>query len=432
LKARWSVTAEGDRGWTGWHDSELQEDCDFVETEEGVWRCVPTAIESARYRYLDAQCTDPVIAIADEQCGPPDRVRLIRQSGCSEYTELRSVGEDLSPPTVVYALDLSSGLCLADSVDGWSFFAVGDVLPMSQYVVAEERSVGTARLTTQVLVSSDGAYTATGWHDSRLDASCWSTRAIDGLDRCLPASLNRTGYFAEDQCTVELYAGDRCDDVPARFALQDASECPYAWRVHAALGEHQGAAYLSASPEDCREATGREPPPLVLRGDEIPPERFVALETTIDRSDPGRLKPRHRTSEDGFCAFLGWWDADFDEPCTFRRVADGTLRCLPGKCSGTVPRLYTDERCTEAVVYVRAAECDESAYAISTDYKDCEPIAEVFRISGPIPGSELPPLWRKLSDGSCEQHIADPSADYADYGSPLDPGQFVQAVEEVG
>ena len=66
---------------------------------------------------------------------------------------------------------------------------------------------------------------------------------------------------------------------------------------------------------------------------------------------------------------------------------------------------------------------------IVVDYEACESSYRVYRTQGPLGSSELPPLWRRSTDGSCDR--ATPLGSYIDYDAPVDPDEFVEAVEVI-
>jgi hypothetical protein len=424
------VTADGDQSWWGWHDTELGQDCAFAATAAGEWRCLPVTIKTAYTRYLDTDCTEPVTAIAGEQCGPWDRVRVTRHEQCSEYTELREVGAEMPPNGTLYELDPSSGQCTVDAFDGWRLFTVGSLLGLSEFASAEQRLVGRSRLMTEVLVSADGAYSVTDWVDSLGDMPCRFARASDGLLRCLPHSRPASRYFADEQCSEKLFEGESCEGMPAAFSVPVAESCPVQWSAREAVA-HEGVSYALQTPSECQSEAALEGPMLYSLGDEIAPAQYVAIELTSDDLGPRRLHARYRTSSDGFCAFLGWWDTDLNEQCSFQRAADGTVRCLPGTGSFLLPHLYTDDQCREPMAVGPAEACDQPSYVMHTSFDHCERTSESYRVRGPFPGSDLPPLWRLLPDGSCVRATIEPGMAYVDYGEPLDPGQFVEGVEVV-
>jgi len=63
-----------------------------------------------------------------------------------------------------------------------------------------------------------------------------------------------------------------------------------------------------------------------------------------------RLKARYYVGEDGSRQFVGWYDSQRKEECSFLSAGDGETRCLP---AGAYPiGVYSDANCTTPIVYV--------------------------------------------------------------------------------
>ena len=67
-----------------------------------------------------------------------------------------------------------------------------------------------------------------------------------------------------------------------------------------------------------------------------------------DRSGT-RLKRRLLVAGDGFRVQVGWFDSLLAVDCAFRRLADGSSRCVPGATQVTVR--YRDQTCTDRVFW---------------------------------------------------------------------------------
>jgi hypothetical protein len=62
LKASYWAGTDGSKQFTGWHDSQRNEDCSFTTAADGSTRCTPNAAFSSTY-FADANCTQPVYVV---------------------------------------------------------------------------------------------------------------------------------------------------------------------------------------------------------------------------------------------------------------------------------------------------------------------------------------------------------------------------------
>jgi hypothetical protein len=85
-----------------------------------------------------------------------------------------------------------------------------------------------------------------------------------------------------------------------------------------------------------------------------------------------RIKMKVLTTSDGAKSFLGWYDTQRNEDCTFRLAEDSTTRCLPNVWPLTAPDphtpngYYSDANCqTPMVLAYTCAPPAYIAYSIS-------------------------------------------------------------------
>jgi hypothetical protein len=78
-------------------------------------------------------------------------------------------------------------------------------------------------------------------------------------------------------------------------------------------------------------------------------------------TDGTRLKAEYLVGQDGSRHFLGWWDSQRSEECSFTTFADGMTRCVPG----VFPQLraFSDSGCSVALVGMSPAGCTSAKYA---------------------------------------------------------------------
>lgn len=130
IRARFGETPDGAKQFIGWYDTQLNINCMFGETSEGVFRCIPTPILYASL-YSDAACTSPLFMTASgcsmvaewgmttDECG---RVHRIFKRG-AVYTD-----------TVAYAK--SNGTCTQTTLSyytGTTFYTAGQEFPLSSF-----------------------------------------------------------------------------------------------------------------------------------------------------------------------------------------------------------------------------------------------------------------------------------------------------------
>jgi hypothetical protein len=120
-----------------------------------------------------------------------------------------------------YTLD-AGGVCTSVEESTWTYFAIGDELPLDDFAPIELAWTGTGRVRSRVFKDGAGAEVwraSFGLLDAARDVECWSQRFADGRLRCVPSSavysidaLDGVTYFADDACTehVVFVNGDTC------------------------------------------------------------------------------------------------------------------------------------------------------------------------------------------------------------------------------
>jgi hypothetical protein len=425
LRARTVVTDEGDRTWIGWHDSVLDVDCTFYETEEGVSRCLPDETASARMRYVDGACTEPLLVVTGASLGIPGPVRVLEAQGCTHYYAHYERGPEVQAPGVLYEVDIFSGQCNA-GVSSAPAFSLGPKEDLSEYVRGEVRQVTTHRLVTDAIVASDGTYQVARHRDTANDVECAFLPGPDGVERCWPAAaVYDEGYSSDAHCEGELLRGHACFSHPGLARVNAVGECPSASRVVAHGDPYPGRVYEAAESAACAEVSAADLPPLFEPEHDVAAETFQVTDLTILESDPGRLKPRHRTTEDGFCAFEGWWDSRLREPCRFLGLSDGEYRCLPGDISRYVSRYFRDANCTEETRLAEAPACPERsdyAYVVVDQGLGPDGGREVYRV---VRRTRPSALWKQAEDGTCATVAGNELVGLVEVGMPIDADEFV-------
>jgi hypothetical protein len=126
LKLVIATGSDGVRGTTGWHDAQLGVDCQIYEANDGVTRCIPTAMAYASAYYADAECTQQLAYATG--CPTPSYVETTATTaGCGGA--YYSVGASYSG-SVYY---LSGTSCTATTLS-LPTYRVGSEVPASTFV----------------------------------------------------------------------------------------------------------------------------------------------------------------------------------------------------------------------------------------------------------------------------------------------------------
>lgn len=63
--------------------------------------------------------------------------------------------------------------------------------------------------------------------------------------------------------------------------------------------------------------------------DKVPPGEYNPSEDVMGGQSGLRLQRRMLVTPDGARQFVGWYDSELDENCSFRKMADGKQYCMP-------------------------------------------------------------------------------------------------------
>jgi len=153
---------------------------------------------------------------------------------------------------------------------------------------------------------------------------------------------------------------------------------------------------------------------------------FVAVSLSVKETDPGRLKPRYRTSADGGCWFLDWWDSELETACDFMTNSNGQSLCIPSGTAASPSEFFTDDGCTQSVSYMSTV-CNPEAfgnYVRVYDQASCTFSASVRPIVATIPAASLPARWVGFP-ANCQPFSPDPEATYFELGPIMDAAMFM-------
>jgi hypothetical protein len=416
------MTAEGDRAWQGWHDSELDMRCSAQRTVDGVLRCAPENWNQSDVFYTDAACTAAVYTQGlTAPCEPMNYIMRYRQGDCTtlsgyEYYEL---GASASP-SAVYTLTFD-GVCTSTTLPTEPLYLEGAPVSPQVFVAMEPFEADSpARVRAVGYLAEDGTRQVSGWKDTTLGVGCQMQIDDDSVDRCFPYEVRSSDQYSDQACSMPLAQfSNSCNDELTRYATSYAN--PYCMADAQVVRERgamfTGTRYELTSDEICQPATIVPESPL-FETTPVAATTFQEIGSRVDESDPGRLKPSYYTTGDGGCWFSGFWDSELEIECSFTLAEDGVYRCLP-EGFGSYANFYTDAACTTSVKVLSLNDCENKVvpeYVLDTSGAECETAWAVFRTS-PVTGA----LYRILG-AECEP-IADVSA--LSTLSPVDPTMFM-------
>ena len=177
---------------------------------------------------------DIAITATLDVCGEPQAV-VVGTPGadvCEPYTEtLNAVGAEYTATVYTDA----TGTCMANTSSTVRYFEIGGEAMPGVVPALDEATLGEGRLTLQALQTPDGApvgYATSIYTDATRGGACTARSTADG-SKCMPTDLltvadTGSGYFSDDQCTVELYAHTpiTCQtDPPTMFGRLSADVC---------------------------------------------------------------------------------------------------------------------------------------------------------------------------------------------------------------
>jgi len=135
-----------------------------------------------------------------------------------------------------------------------------------------------------------------------------------------------------------------------------------------------------------------------------------------------RLKVRARVGADGSRQPIGWYDANLDTVCTWRKASDGTDRCLP---DGVTANRFLDDACTQPILVQSA--CEPLQFAIvSEDPDSCGNRWRVYPA-----GPAVTPATAYMRSGANCIATAVPAGDLFSTNAEMAASMFVAATVEV-
>ncbi len=149
-----------------------------------------------------------------------------------------------------------------------------------------------------------------------------------------------------------------------------------------------------------------------------------------------RLKARYASTPDGAKVFMGWYDSQLNEKCTFRLAEDGRMRCLPvadfeQNMNFSYGEAFLDSQCLgQSFLLVHEVSCDKGtsryAFFYNSNRSLCEqgqPVS-VFELHSHEECDETGYFYKLSESGECVKYYS--CASFTPYTyTKLDPEIFV-------
>lgn len=429
LRARWEIAGTS-RRLAGWHDTELDVDCDFWQYQHGRKHlCLPETTRIHQF-FADAACKEPLQAWTyDRAADAPHYGITDTLDPCVEEPTIYEV----NPVETVSVFDMQNGSCVPI---GASSLYGGVPRPSTTFVSAEEKPDDSGQLW---LEAEDGARVPWGGWDGT--HAVQPTAVTDGKTRWAPwivayEGLSRT--YGESTCTSEtadvfthiaycpLDAVLRYASGPCGFSV---SFSEVGARLDAPFSE-SGGACTSGVPRtgDASYAVGA---PIaneslleageILSGGGPVKVRYstmrghVILATAVNLQLGGHGPPPPDT----------FVDTESGVPCEPERASDGKTRCLP-RASSDSPA-FADDACTEEVMVHVPDEETCGASRPPTIYVDS--LNSRFRARTVLDRITADAVYASTPDGCASTPLPEGTEVYG-LGAELPADRFAEVTEE--
>ncbi|HEY0715024.1 MAG TPA: hypothetical protein VGF45_20250 [Polyangia bacterium] len=405
LKARTTVSPEGEKLLTGWWDKGVDRDCRFVRTDNDRYACVSLDATTSgpapeQGWFADAACTQPILVTSRILSGIESEVVAVPKPTCSSVYQFFKIGKALATTDVYFAYSRTN--CSKVSTPARSkAFELGESVPADRHFVTATVDVGKAQsgLAPVQLKGEDGSVVLWGFHDVVNDVRCSFRLTSDGEHRCTPDVVGASSVsFSDASCTnrqAVVSSANECD-VKTKFINQTIPKtCPLQTDTHRNAGF--SAVSYGMRGGMCTEDTSMLYQRLLV-GEKVPLTDFIAGKVTTS-SQSARLRLRELTSAVGSLG-LEFFDSMLGETCRFGTTADGIDRCLPGQTP--VSDAFADAACTKP------------AYGLTTCQRNFIKVdGRVFRT-----GTSVAEPYAKDAMGVCQRRT-DESRDYFELGAAV-------------
>jgi hypothetical protein len=408
----------------GWHDRELDVDCEFSLAADGRHRCLPTGERVAGQRdvevFADASCSVP--AAPRPACAPP--LAYVRRAPremptCSDLAAepVFAVGDVLDTTTVY----VREGGCTpvpgeADAL----VYEVGDEVPPSEFVGADLAPQGAGRLATYALVADDGAVDPVAIWDSELGECELGGDLAAPACRPTETAMGVPPTWGDPACTERVAMDDRherpCVTPTAVWDPTAPASGSRLRTIGAALEADQ--VYRKDDTGTCAAQDVAADRTYYAMGAEIPLDALAPLGEASEGT--GRVVVKRVTDASG--AVIGpattFWDTEIDEECAPLELADG-YHCVGDLAPGDL--FFQDAECAVGVVlgdgHTRPtlAGVDREP----TDACDAGTLDQIYRVGALV---SVPQPYVRDITGSCHppDWVAPDGVFYA-LGEPFQP-----------
>jgi hypothetical protein len=138
LKARYYAGSDGSKQFIGWHDSQLNADCSFVDYSDGTKRCMPSVQGSVGTYFSDAGCAQPLILVqTGPGCTVPKYAAKSTPNSCPSSPgtlTLYNVGPSFTG--TAFSGTASSCSKVTTTLPGYAAYSLGAEVPPSTLVAA--------------------------------------------------------------------------------------------------------------------------------------------------------------------------------------------------------------------------------------------------------------------------------------------------------
>ncbi|MCA9663071.1 MAG: hypothetical protein KC486_32350 [Myxococcales bacterium] len=439
LKAIVWQPESGEPGFTGWHDSELDHECEFRELSDGALRCVPETFEAPAQFYADAACTQRVVALTqvDEPPYPAYAWSSASPGTCDDAAGIdihATMGDVVS--AVLYELDDVDG-CVERQPDPIDHVLVGPAIDPATYVAATDTlDGGDARIRGVRRIADDGSWSYVGAEDTQLAVATRHRRTADGLERWLPDDgVNYNArFFADAACSEPVGGGPVACAGPSQAYVND--------RTPSTCGELRTVYTGGDELTEVYEQVGGSCDPATIGdfhfyavGAAIPDADFTEATLLTPGEGAGTVINRYWSAEGSdLRERAGFIDtAHGGATCSVRDDPDGVRRCLPNALIDAPNfTFFTTADCTgPRIGLLPACLGDVPPYGSLRDESCAEECSEVYTWSTEIDPT-VTPLYRDQGTGMGCQPTNDLGDEYRYVElEPMDPVEWVSVTEVI-
>lgn len=379
LRAR-LMMGGGDPIFYGWHDRQLDCDCQPTIASDGMERCMPFRARADQI-YSDAGCLQPLGLVYDATCGK-DTYAFLDNGGTHEY-----------PIGAPYAGTIYTGSpasCTTTTLPSSQHaFLLGAEEPASSFVVSSYSRHVIGSYEHSFNDFSDGASLDIGVLELS-STSCYPLATELGTVRCRTGAKRATHAYADAGCTQPVLAWARSQYDPLSTSLLEVfppQACDSTYTLYETIVDVTAPQYWVRDALGCSQIT--TPGNVVLyTATEIADPAPVG--TITHGPDRGRIGTVYWTGPDNVAIPIDNFDQQLGLPCTPFNAGDGVLRCLPSKpvvetaseaagCVGSLEKIYGEcfgappvdgpdyTSCTDAPWHIHALPQTFSAASVSDD-----------------------------------------------------------------